>query len=264
MPGMMIPGKVRLGEKDGSLANRGSGCRAERFAWGLPLSHGPALRLLPRGGRHAVFIMSSLEHLFEANRQWASEMRDLDAAFFDRLCEVQEPLHMWIGCADSRVSADQIVGLMPGELFVHRNVANLAVHTDMNFLSVLQYAVEVLKVQHIIVCGHYGCGGIRAVVDHSKLGLIDNWLRHVKDIYNMHKPVLEAETDPDRRTDLLCEFNVTEQVKNVARTTILQDAWRTGQEISVHGWVYSLKDGLLKDLDITITSREMVEDEYQV
>ncbi len=171
---------------------------------------------------------------------------------------------MWIGCSDSRVSADRLLGLLPGELFVHRNVANLAIHTDMNLLSVLQYAVEVLQVEHIIVCGHYNCGGIRAVIDGQKLGLIDNWLRHVKDIYNKHKAEVEAAGDAEQRTNLLCELNVRAQVRNVAHTNIVQDAWRAGRNLSVHGWIYSLEDGLLHDLDVCIDCRAAIDAEYRV
>lgn len=207
--------------------------------------------------------MRSLSHLFDQNKAWAEKVRAQDDQFFERLCKVQKPRYMWIGCSDSRVSADRIVDLLPGELFVHRNVANLAVHTDMNLLSVLQYAVEVLKVEHIIVSGHYGCGGVRAVVNGDKFGLIDNWLRHVKDVYNKHKELVEAETDIERRTDVLCELNVAEQVKNVAHTTIVQDAWKAGQRLAIHGWIYSLKDGLLRDLKVGIESLDEVESEYR-
>lgn len=190
-------------------------------------------------------------------------MRSRDNRFFERLCGVQTPDYMWIGCSDSRVSADQIVDLLPGELFVHRNVANLAVHTDMNMLSVLQYAVEVLQVEHVIVCGHYGCAGVRAVIDGGRFGLIDNWLRHVKDVYNKHKSLVDAEPTAEGRTDRLCELNVCEQVRNVAHTTIIQDAWKAGQKVTVHGWIYSLRDGLLKDLEVCINDLKSVESEYR-
>lgn len=209
------------------------------------------------------FYMQSLSHLFERNKIWAEKMRSRDDLFFERLCGVQTPRYMWIGCSDSRVSAGQIVDLLPGELFVHRNVANLAVHTDMNMLSVLQYAVEVLKVQHVIVCGHYGCAGVGAVIDGQTLGLTDNWLRHVKDVYNKHKVMVEAEPDAEGRTDLLCELNVCEQVKNVAHTTIIQDAWKAGPKVTVHGWIYSLRDGLLKDLKVGIDNLASVDTEYR-
>jgi len=191
-------------------------------------------------------------------------MREKDAQFFERLCDVQKPQYLWIGCSDSRVSADQVVDVLPGQIFVHRNVANLAVHTDINLLSVLQYAVHVLKVEHVIVCGHYGCGGIRAVIDGEKLGLIDNWLRHVKDIYNKNRAELDLEADLDRRTDLLCELNVAAQVRNVAHTTIIQDAWKAGQSVSIHGWIYSLKDGLLRDLEVGIECRREIDPEYRI
>ncbi len=207
--------------------------------------------------------MESLSHLFERNKAWARKVQSRDDGFFEQLCRVQKPRYMWIGCSDSRVSADQIVDLLPGELFVHRNVANLAVHTDINMLSVLQYAVEVLKVEHVIVCGHYGCGGIRAVINGDKLGLTDNWLRNVKDVYNKHKVQVEAESDPERRTNVLCELNVCEQVRNVAHTTIIQDAWKAGQEVTVHGWIYSLENGLLKDLRVCIDSLDLIDSEYR-
>lgn len=208
--------------------------------------------------------MRSLSHLFDRNKAWAGRMREKDDQFFERLCDVQKPHYLWIGCSDSRVSADQVVDVVPGQIFVHRNVANLAVHTDINLLSVLQYAVHVLKVEHVIVCGHYGCGGIRAVIDGQKLGLIDNWLRHVKDIYNKNRTELDQETDLDRRTDLLCELNVATQVRNVAHTTIIQDAWKAGQEVSIHGWIYSLKDGLLRDLEVGIECRREIDPEYRI
>lgn len=208
--------------------------------------------------------MKLLSHLFDQNRAWSQEVRTVDPTFFQRLCKVQRPHYMWIGCSDSRVSADRLLGLLPGELFVHRNVANLAIHTDMNLLSVLQYAVEVLQVEHIIVCGHYNCGGIRAVIDGQKLGLIDNWLRHVKDIYNKHKAEVEAAGDAEQRTNLLCELNVRAQVRNVAHTNIVQDAWRAGRNLSVHGWIYSLEDGLLHDLDVCIDCRAAIDAEYRV
>ncbi|HLS28696.1 MAG TPA: carbonate dehydratase [Opitutales bacterium] len=208
--------------------------------------------------------MRSLSHLFDQNKTWAARMREKDAQFFERLCDVQKPQYLWIGCSDSRVSADQVVDVLPGQIFVHRNVANLAVHTDINLLSVLQYAVHVLKVEHVIVCGHYGCGGIRAVIDGEKLGLIDNWLRHVKDIYNKNRAELDLEADLDRRTDLLCELNVAAQVRNVAHTTIIQDAWKAGQSVSIHGWIYSLKDGLLRDLEVGIECRREIDPEYRI
>ncbi|WP_404840938.1 carbonate dehydratase [Alkalilimnicola ehrlichii] len=171
---------------------------------------------------------------------------------------------MWIGCSDSRVPANEIVGLLPGELFVHRNVANVVVHTDMNCMSVLQFAVEALKVKHIIVCGHYGCGGVRCAMEHNQLGLIDNWLRHIKDVYRKHEPKLSCVENPDERADRLCEFNVIEQVYNVCHTTIVQDAWARGQPLAVHGWIYGLQDGLLRQLEVNVSSPEEIGSIYRM
>ena len=193
-----------------------------------------------------------LTHLMEANRKWAAEMTTRDAEFFARLSRQQEPDYLWIGCADSRVPANEIVGLLPGELFVHRNVANVVGHTDLNCLSVIQYAVEALRVKHIIVCGHYGCGGVKAALHDTKLGLIDNWLRHVQDVREKHEAALAALGDDAARLERLCELNVIEQVVNVCQTTIVQGAWERGQGIAVHGWIYGLHDGLLRDLDVGI------------
>lgn len=197
--------------------------------------------------------MQVLQHLFDANRQWAASVKQHHPAFFEQLAKQQTPQYMWIGCADSRVPANQIIGLLPGEVFVHRNVANLVLHTDFNCLSVLQYAVEVLHVQHVIVCGHYGCGGVRAAMEHGDLGLIDNWLRGIKDIYQQHRTELEFIASLDERVNRLCEMNVVEQVKNVAHTTIVQSAWRKGQALAIHGWIYGLHDGLLRDLNTSLT-----------
>ena len=196
--------------------------------------------------------MRSLPQLFENNRAWAAAITGRDPDFFRRLASQQSPDYLWIGCADSRVPANEIVGLMPGELFVHRNVANLVIHTDLNCLSVLQFAVDVLKVRHVIVCGHYGCGGVRAALDDSQHGLIDNWLRHIQDIARSCSGELAA-LGGDARVDRLCELNVREQAHNVARTTIVQEAWRRGQPLTVHGWIYGLRDGLLKDLGVELT-----------
>lgn len=190
----------------------------------------------------------ALEHLIASNRRWAEGSVRRDPAFFRRLVEQQAPKYLWIGCADSRVPANDIVGLLPGELFVHRNVANLVVHTDLNCLSVLQYAVDVLRVEHVIVCGHYGCGGIAAADRAAPLGLIDNWLRHIQDMAERHRELLAREMDPARRADRLCELNVLEQAHNVCRTTIVQDAWQRGQPLSVHAWIYRLSDGLVQEL----------------
>ncbi len=194
-----------------------------------------------------------MNELFSANRDWADRMEQDDPGFFARLAKGQSPKYLWIGCADSRVPANQIVGLPPGEVFVHRNVANLVIHTDFNALSVMQYAVEVLKVEHIIVCGHYGCGGVAASLEESGLGLIDNWLRHVDEVADDNAEELAGITDDTARVDRLCELNVAAQVRNVARTTILQEAWKSGQQIAVHGWIYAIADGLLKDLEVSET-----------
>lgn len=206
--------------------------------------------------------MQTLSHLFDANARWAREASDADPGFFTRLSEQQSPEYLWIGCSDSRVPANQIVGLYPGEMFVHRNVANLVVHTDLNCLSVMQYAVEVLRVKHIIVCGHYNCGGIAAAVKDEQLGLIDNWLRHIQDVRHTHLERLAAIIDPRAKINRLCELNVIEQVTNACRTTIVRDAWRRGQELTVHGWVYGLDDGLLRDLDMCIRNPDEVYSSY--
>jgi carbonic anhydrase len=195
--------------------------------------------------------MKTLEPLFENNREWARKIAQEKPGFFEQLSTQHAPEILWIGCADSRVPANEIINLPPGEVFVHRNIANLVVHTDLNCLSVIQYAVEVLKVKHIIVCGHYGCGGVTASMDPENHGLIDNWLRHIRDVYRFHRDRLDEIEDPVARRDCLCELNVMEQVANVCNTTIVSGAWRSGQILNVHGWIYSLEDGLLKDLDVT-------------
>src|SRR6187455_1431280 len=192
--------------------------------------------------------MGSLDHLFDNNRTWASSMTRDDPEFFTRLSHQQAPQYLWIGCSDSRVPANQITGLAPGEMFVHRNVANVVVHTDLNCLSAVQFAVDVLKVNHIIVCGHYGCGGIGAALRDDKLGLIDNWLRHVQDVklkYQSHIDALASDAD---RLNRLCELNVIEQVVNLAQTTVVRDAWTRGNDVQIHGWIYGLEDGFLRDL----------------
>lgn len=204
-----------------------------------------------------------LNELFEWNAEWSKRMKDADPEFFQRLSTQQAPEYLWIGCADSRVPANQIVGLNPGEVFVHRNVANLVVHTDLNCLSVMQYAVEVLKVKHIIVCGHYGCGGVTAALLGQELGLIENWLRHIQDIRNIHIDRLNAIEDVTARANRLCELNVVEQVVNVCRTTIVRDAWRRGQSIAVHGWVYGLDDGLLHDLGMVVNNSDQIVPIYE-
>ena len=193
---------------------------------------------------------TSLPDLFASNRAWAADITARQPDFFATLARQQSPEYLWIGCADSRVPANQIVGRLPGELFVHRNVANVVVHTDLNCLSVLQFAVDVLRVGHVIVCGHYGCGGVQAALRDDKLGLIDNWLRHVQDVANKHRAQLDAIGDPARRVDRLCELNVIEQAVNVSQTTIVRDAWARGQGLTVHGWIYGIQDGLLRDLSI--------------
>ena len=198
--------------------------------------------------------MRILGHLFENNRKWAAAITQRDPNFFKRLSHQQTPQYLWIGCADSRVPANEIVGLLPGELFVHRNVGNLVVQTDLNCLSVIQYAVEALRVQHIIVCGHYGCGGVLAALRGEQLGLIDNWLRHVEDVRDKNRAALEFLANETERHHRLCELNVVEQVVNVCRTTVVQGAWTRGQSLAVHGWIYSIADGLLRDLDVCVTS----------
>lgn len=200
--------------------------------------------------------MSDLRELLENNRAWSEGIKAGDPGFFNALARQQSPRYLWVGCSDSRVPATQLVGLRPGELFVHRNVANVVVHTDFNCLSVLQFAVDVLKVEHVIVCGHYGCGGVQAAMQNLRLGLIDNWLRHVQDVMHAHEAQLAGIGDAARRLDRLCELNVVEQVLNVGRTTIVQNAWERGQGVSVHGWIYGVGDGLLRDLGICVTNQE--------
>jgi carbonic anhydrase len=200
--------------------------------------------------------MNDLKQLLDQNRIWAESIKASDRDFFQNLAKQQSPRFLWIGCSDSRVPATQLVGLAPGDMFVHRNVANVVVHTDFNCLSVMQYAVDVLKVEHIIVCGHHSCGGVKAAMENPQLGLIDNWLRHVQDVFHEHEELLAQIEDKEKRVDRLCELNVIEQVKNVGRTTILQSAWERGQEVTVHGWIYSLEDGLLRDMGVTIDNPE--------
>jgi len=198
--------------------------------------------------------MKVLPQLFANNRKWANHLTQADPTFFQRLSQQQSPEFLWIGCSDSRVPANEIVGLLPGELFVHRNVANLVIHTDMNCLSVVQYAVEVLKIKHIIVCGHYGCGGIKAAIDNCSHGLIDNWLRHIRDIYRKHLDELTCITDKNKQIDRLCELNIVEQVANIGNMTTVQDAWKKGQPLSIHGWIYGISNGILLDLGVCISS----------
>ena len=202
--------------------------------------------------------MRLLTKIFEQNKEWAENVKKSSPDFFLKLSKQQSPEYLWIGCSDSRVPANEIVGMLPGEIFVHRNIANLVIHTDLNCLSVIQYAVEILKVKHIIVCGHYGCGGIQAAMENKDHGLIDNWLRHIKDTYQHNQKkinLLESETD---KVNLLCELSVVEQVANICHTTIVQGAWKSGRELAVHGWIYSIEDGILKDLDVCITNLEEI------
>ncbi|MEN7972349.1 MAG: carbonate dehydratase [Verrucomicrobiota bacterium] len=200
--------------------------------------------------------MKTLKPLFDNNREWAARIAKEHPGFFEQLSKQQTPEYLWIGCSDSRVPANEIVNLPPGEVFVHRNIANVVVHTDLNCLSVIQYAVEVLKVKHIIVCGHYGCGGVKAAMEADSHGLIDNWLRHIRDVYRYHCKELDAIEDPEKRKDRLCELNVIEQVGNVSSFTTVENAWKAGQELHVHGWIYRLEDGLLRDLDICASGPE--------
>jgi carbonic anhydrase len=198
--------------------------------------------------------MSDLRDVLENNRRWAERMRAQDPEFFERLAAIQAPQILWIGCSDSRVPANQITGHMPGEVFVHRNVANLVVHTDLNCLSVMQFAVDVLNIQDIVVCGHYGCGGVKAALEGQRHGLIDNWLRHVEDVRDQHAPALAKLKDEQARWDRLCELNVVEQVLHVSQTTVLRDAWARGQDVTLHGWIYSLQDGRIRDLGVNAGS----------
>ena len=206
--------------------------------------------------------MDSIDQLFENNRNWADRIRQQDPEFFLKLARQQSPAYLWIGCSDSRVPANQIVDLAPGELFVHRNVANLVVHTDLNCLSVMQFAVEILKVRHIIVCGHYGCSGVGAAFRRSRLGLSDNWIRHVEDVRQKHNALLAGTTSEAEACNRLCELNVIEQAANVCCTTIARDAWKNGQKLSVHGWIYDIADGLLRDLSFTVSSDEEMGSTY--
>ena len=207
--------------------------------------------------------MKDLNRLLEQNKAWARSIKASDPEFFQTLAKQQSPKFLWIGCSDSRVPATQLVGMVPGEMFVHRNVANIVAHTDFNCLSVIQYAVDGLDVDHIIVCGHHGCGGVKAAMDNVQFGLIDNWLRHVQDVMHVHKHELAQIADESQRVDRLCELNVIEQVVNVSRTTIVQNAWERGQELVVHGWIYGLQDGLLRDLGITVDSAESLAAAYR-
>jgi carbonic anhydrase len=207
--------------------------------------------------------MASLGHLIESNRRWAAAIRANDPAFFDRLSNQQRPKYLWIGCSDSRVPANQITGLAPGEVFVHRNVANVVVHADLNCLSVIQFAVDLLQVEHIIVCGHYGCSGVQATLEGLRVGLADNWLRHVNDVAHKHRELLDAARSSAHRRDRLCELNVIEQVVNVCQTTVVRDAWDRGQRLEVHGWLYGVHDGLLRDLELGVGGADQLPVAYE-
>jgi carbonic anhydrase len=208
--------------------------------------------------------MRVLSHLFANNQAWAAEMTRREPDFFARLSRLQTPPYLWIGCADSRVPANQIVGLLPGEMFVHRNVANVVVHTDLNCLSSIQFAVEVLHVEHIIVCGHYGCGGVLSALRDEKLGLIDNWLRHVQDVQSKHRLQLANLASEAQRHERLCELNVIEQVVNVSQTTVVREAWVRGQSLAIHGWIYKLTDGLLRHLGMGVTAEDEIARWYEL
>lgn len=204
------------------------------------------------------------KRLLDNNKEWVAQKTKEDPEYFSKMARGQKPPLLWIGCADSRVPANEITGTRPGEVFVHRNIANVVVHTDLNMLSVLEYAVNALEVQHIIVCGHYGCGGIQAAMGHKSLGLINKWVRHVKDVYRIHKEELEAIEDKDRRFDRLVELNVQEQLLDLAETSIVQKAWKTGRGLQLHGWVYNLSTGLVKDLKLTYTDNSALPDIYKL
>ncbi len=216
-----------------------------------------------RDARYHCAVMNSLQPLFDNNLAWARSRLDQDPQYFRRLASQQRPDYLWIGCADSRVPANEILGLPPGEVFVHRNVANVVVHTDFNCLSVMQFAVDILQVKHIMVVGHYGCSGVHAAMHQRRIGIADNWLRHVRDIADRHHHRLDRITDDQQRHDRLCELNVIEQVMHVAQTTVVEDAWARGQELTVHGWVYGLSDGRLRDLGMTLTEKDKVTPAYE-
>lgn len=207
-------------------------------------------------------MTTELKELFDSNREWAARTESREPGFFSRLLKQQAPQYLWIGCADSRVPANELVGLLPGELFVHRNVANVVAHSDLNCLSVIQFAIDALRVKHIIVVGHSNCGGVRAALEDQRVGLVDNWLRHVQDVRNRHQQWIDS-VAPSRRVNALCELNVLEQSLNVCQTTVVQDAWQRGQEVVVHGWVYGLHNGLLKDLRMTVAKPADVTAAYE-
>lgn len=207
--------------------------------------------------------MSDIQQLFENNRAWAKASYETDPEYFSRLVNQQSPEYLWIGCSDSRVPANQIIGLPPGEVFVHRNVANVVVHSDLNALSVLQYAVDALRVKHILVVGHYGCNGVGAAMNNNRMGLIDNWLRHVQDVRDRHEEMLSSIEDHEMRLDRLCELNVMQQVLNISQTTIMREAWERGQDVTVHGWCYTLADGIVEDLNVSTRSKEEAVELYR-
>lgn len=204
------------------------------------------------------------DNLIKNNKKWVESKLDLDPHFFEKLAKGQKPPLLWIGCADSRVPANEIIGAQPGEVFVHRNIANMIIHSDMNMLSVLDYAVNALKVKHVIVCGHYGCGGINAAMGNQSIGLIDNWVRHIKDVYRLHKKELDGIEDETKRFDRFVELNVTEQVFDLAKTSIVQGAWNSGQELSIHGWVYGVDSGIIKDLGVNVKNDKDLDEVYQL
>lgn len=204
------------------------------------------------------------DNLIKNNKKWVESKLDLDPQFFEKLAKGQKPPLLWIGCADSRVPANEIIGAQPGEVFVHRNIANMVIHSDMNMLSVLDYAVNALKVKHVIVCGHYGCGGINAAMGNQSIGLIDNWVRHIKDVYRLHKKELDGIEDETKRFDRFVELNVTEQVFDLAKTSIVQGAWNSGQELSIHGWVYGVDSGIIKDLGVNVKNDRDLDEVYQL
>ena len=206
--------------------------------------------------------MPTLDTLLRNNREWAERVSREDPGFFERLSKQQAPKYLWIGCSDSRVPANQVVDLAPGEVFVHRNIANVVVHTDLNCLSVIQFAVDVLKVEHILVVGHYGCGGVHAALTNTRVGLADNWIRHVGDVSTKHAALLDAAGDEALQHDRLCELNALEQVSNVCQTTIVRDAWARGQQLAVHGWVYTLRDGRVHDLGLDVAAPDQLESQY--
>ncbi|WP_439580960.1 carbonate dehydratase [Dyadobacter bucti] len=209
-------------------------------------------------------MIKSYQELFDNNKKWVAQTNQENPEFFSNLANGQSPKFLWIGCSDSRVPANEITGTQPGDIFVHRNIANMVIHTDISMLSVLDYSVNVLEVKHIIVCGHYGCGGINAALGNKQVGLIDNWLRHIKDVYRFHSEELSAIKDPAKRSDRLVELNVQEQVRDLAKTSIVQNAWANGKTIQVHGLVYDVKNGILKDLNVTVEDNEDVEDVYRL